>query len=47
MKDNVANNPMQSQQELIKRQEYIMKQQDLAIADIETGVGRLKNKVKI
>lgn len=46
MHESMANNPLQTERDLIKRQEYVMKQQDLALADIEKGVGRLKNKVR-
>lgn len=45
MQDAVATNPLQAERDLIRKQEYVMKQQDLALQDIEQGVGRLKNKV--
>lgn len=46
MHESMANNPLQTERDLIRKQEYVMKQQDLALADIEIGVGRLKNKVR-
>ena len=45
MHESLTNNPLQSERELIRRQEMVMKQQDLALGDIEKGVGRLKNQV--
>jgi hypothetical protein len=43
--ESTANNPLQNDRELIRRQEMVMKQQDLALNDIERGVGRLRNQV--
>eukprot|EP00128_Syssomonas_multiformis_P007511 Colp12_sorted_trinity150504_noHs@33986 len=44
MHESMTNNPLQSERELIRRQEMVMRQQDLALGDIEKGVGRLKNQ---
>jgi hypothetical protein len=32
---------------LVRKQEYVIKQQDVALQDIEKGLGRLKNKVRL
>ena len=45
MQESLAMNPLQTERDLIRKQEYVMKQQDQALAEIEQGVGRLKNKV--
>lgn len=42
----MAVNPLQTERDLIRKQEYVIKQQDAALADIEKGVGRLKNRVR-
>jgi hypothetical protein len=45
MQESMAVNPLQTERDLIRKQEYVIKQQDAALADIEKGVGRLKNRV--
>ena len=44
---SATSNPMASEQALLQRQRDVMKMQDNMLLDIETGVGRLHEKVFI
>ena len=44
---NTTNNPMIIDHELIKKQESVIKQQDITLQQIEEGVNRLQHKVSI
>jgi hypothetical protein len=46
MQESIAMNPLQTERDLVRKQEYVIKQQDVALQDIEKGLGRLKNKVR-
>jgi hypothetical protein len=47
MQESIAMNPLQTERDLVRKQEFVIKQQDVALQDIEKGLGRLKNKVRL